>query len=598
MTYIARSRPVRAWLGLAAMVFVGLPLTIAPRPAAAADPTFNQRMLELINKERAAAGLAPVVANSLLAATAEDAPYLGCGFPVAGRSMDMGVRNYFSHSVLNCGNQSVFNLLNLTGLVYSGAGENIAWVNAVTDPMVAAANLHSQLMASAGHRANILNPSFTSVGVGSWHTAPGQMWSGGGVALPNVYIVTEIFAGIPLGLGATPTTTPTPTTTAAPAPAGAIGGRFAPLSPARILDTRTGIGGLAAVGPDKSVDVQVTGQGGVPATGVAAVAMNVTVTQPSAEGFLTLYPAGTGRPPTSNLNFAPGETVSDLVVVKVGANGRVTAYNWAGNAHVIADVAGWYSETGSGDAGRFEPVVPARIFDARSGLGGAVRIGPGATVDVQVAGRGGVPINGAQAAVLNLTVTGTTASSYVSAYPAGEPRPNASNLNFSAGGTVANRAMVKLGAGGKVSLFNGAGSADLIIDVNGWYTDASVRGTVGAFVPVAPSRILDTRISSGGIVGLIGAGATPSVQVAGRGGVPPSGARAVVLNAVVTGPVTAGYITIFPAGVAQPVASDVNFAAGDTQPNLVVVQLGASGWVNVFSSATTHLIFDVAGWIS
>ena len=326
----------RGWLALLAVVAAVAGPAVSSPPASA-DVAFNQRMLDLVNRERAANGLNSLVANPVLAGVAEDAPYPGCGFPVAGRAADMGARNYFSHNILNCGSQSVFNILNSTSLGYSGAGENIAWVNAVTDPMVAAENLHSQLMSSPTHRANILSPNFNSLGIGSWRTAPGRTWSGAGYPLPNVYIVTQIFAGLPPGLGASATTT----TTNPPSTAGA---RYAPLTPARILDTRNGTGVSVAlpVGPNTSVDLQVTGRGGVPATGVSAVVMNVAVTQATDPSYLTAFPTGESRPFAANINFASGQTLSNLVVAKVGAGGKVSLYNAGGTVHVIADVAGWY----------------------------------------------------------------------------------------------------------------------------------------------------------------------------------------------------------------------------------------------------------------
>ncbi len=377
----------------------------------------------------------------------------------------------------------------------------------------------------------------------------------------------------------------------------ATAGRFTPLTPARILDTRNGTGGISgAVGPGATVDVQITGQGGVPASGVAAVAMNVTVTQPTATGWLTLYPTGTTRPVAANLNFTPNKTVPNLVVVKVGSGGKVSLYNSSGSTHVIFDVAGWYGEVPTGNDGRFQSLVPARILDTRNGTGGGVRLGPGASLDMQVSGQGGVPATGAGAAVLNVAVTGTTATSFLTVYPTGEPRPNAANLNYTAGDTVSNRVMAKLGTGGKLTIYNNAGSADVIVDVNGWYTDPSVAGTSGTYNALVPARILDTRDGTGGVSGARPAGSIVDVQVTGQGGVPASGVSAVILNATVTQPAAGGYLTIFPAGTAQPVASDLNYASGETRPNLVVVKVGANGRVSLFTSASTHVIWDVAGW--
>ncbi len=377
------------------------------------------------------------------------------------------------------------------------------------------------------------------------------------------------------------------------------GGRYTPLTPARILDTRDGTGGIAGpIGSGATVQVQVTGQGGVPFDGVSAVAVNVTATQPTAAGFLTLYPNGGPLPLASNLNFTPAKTVANLVVVKVGTGGKVSMFNYAGATEVIVDVAGWFSASGSANAGRYTAVPPARILDTRDASGGGVRLGAGASLDLQVSGRGGVPAAGAAAAVVNATATGTTATSFLTVYPTGEARPAVSNLNFGAGETVANRVMAKLGTGGKVTVYNHSGSTDVVVDVGGWFSDASLAGTTGLYTALAPARILDTRDATGGIAGPLGAGSTAEVQVTGRGGVPATGVSAVVLNATITQPAGAGWLTISPAGTPTPLASDLNYIGGETRPNLVVVGLGPGGRLNLFTLAAGHVIFDVAGWFS
>jgi uncharacterized protein YkwD len=565
---------------------------VLPAGSASAEATFNQRILELVNTDRANAGLAPVVADPGLASVAEDAPFSLCGLlqPVLGRAMDMGVRNYFNHSILGCGLLGVSTLLNAAGINFSGSAENIAWMNGTTDPIVAANNLHSQWMDSDDHRKVILNPQWTRVGVGSWHTVGDDKWSGGGFPLTRVYIGVEVFAGGTPTTVAPPTTQP-PTTTA---PAG----RFNPLTPARIVDTRNGTGLTGAVPPGGAVELQVTGRAGIPTSDVSAVAMTVTVTQPTAAGYVTLYPGGSSPPLAANVNFVAGETVSNLVVVKVGANGRVGLFNPNGSTHVVIDVAGWYSGAQTGAAGRFQPVTPSRILDTRDGTGGGVRLGPGASLDLQVTGRGGLPATGVQAATMNVTVTGTSSAGYLTVHPTGEARPLASTITFAQNATVAIRTMVKLGAGGKVTIFNGMGNTDVIVDVGGWFTDASTSGTLGAFVPVTPSRILDTRDNTGGVTGPVPAEGTVNVQVTGRGGVPATGVRAVVMNATVTATAGLGYMTIFPAGTARPLASDLNFAGGETQANLVVVQVGTAGQVSLASSVGAQVIFDVSGWTS
>jgi hypothetical protein len=120
-----------------------------------------------------------------------------------------------------------------------------------------------------------------------------------------------------------------------------------------------------------------------------------------------------------------------------------------------------------------------------------------------------------------------------------------------------------------------------------------------SFVPLPPTRILDTRpapANTGGITGPVGPGATISFQVTGVGGVP-ANATAVMLNMTADGTTAGSFLTVFPAGTPLPTASNLNWSAGATIPNLVTVKLGTGGKVNVYNfTGTTHVIADVAGY--
>ncbi|HEY4990616.1 MAG TPA: hypothetical protein VII33_00865, partial [Nakamurella sp.] len=119
-------------------------------------------------------------------------------------------------------------------------------------------------------------------------------------------------------------------------------GSFVPVTPARVLDTRVNNGG-ATPAANSALAVQITGSGGIPATGVAAVVLTVTVVAPTSPGHIIAYADGTTRPGTSNVNFPAAATVADLAVVPVGANGKIDLYNAsAGPTPLIADVAGYY----------------------------------------------------------------------------------------------------------------------------------------------------------------------------------------------------------------------------------------------------------------
>jgi hypothetical protein len=245
---------------------------------------------------------------------------------------------------------------------------------------------------------------------------------------------------------------------------------YAPVSPFRVWDSRVGPGPVGAIGPGQVRNVTVAGVpgSGVPASGVTAVVLNVTATGPTADTYITAWPAGEAQPNASNLNVPPGATRPNLVTVKVGAGGQVSFFNATGNVHLIADVAGWY---GPAAGQRYTATSPFRVWDSRVGPGPQGTIGPGQTRNVTVTGvpGSGVPASGVTAVVLNVTATGPTADTFVTAWPAGEQQPNASNLNVPPGDTRPNLVIVKVGAGGQVSFANFAGNVHLIADVAGWY---------------------------------------------------------------------------------------------------------------------------------
>lgn len=233
---------------------------------------------------------------------------------------------------------------------------------------------------------------------------------------------------------------------------GDAGARFTSVAPRRMLDTRT----TAPVGPASTVAVNLSGV--LPAS-ATAVTVNLTGITPTSGTYVTAYPSGTARPTASSLNLAAGRITPNLVTVAVGADRRITLYNNTGRVHLVVDLAGYYSSD-RGD--RFFPVSSARATDTRT-AGGA--LGAGGSRVVDLASR--IPTT-ATAAVLNLTGTPTT-STYVTAYPAGGSRPLASNLNLAPARDTANGAVVALGTGARLTLYNNTGSTHLLVDVAGFF---------------------------------------------------------------------------------------------------------------------------------
>jgi hypothetical protein len=252
-----------------------------------------------------------------------------------------------------------------------------------------------------------------------------------------------------------------------------IPGAYTPLTPSRLLDTRSGNGAPVSVvaGNGGQVSLQVTGRGGVPASGVAAVILNTTVTDTRAAGYLTVFPSGSPKPVASNLNFAAGDTIANLVTVQVGPDGKVILANGSSQSvDLIADVAGYYLAGTATQPGTFVSLTPSRILDTRSGNGATGPVRANGTVNLAVDGRGGVPASAVGAVVVNLTVTDTAQAGYVTVYPSGTTMPVASNLNYRPGQTIANLVVVGVGNNGAISITNASiGTVDLIADVAGYF---------------------------------------------------------------------------------------------------------------------------------
>ncbi len=396
-------------------------------------------------------------------------------------------------------------------------------------------------------------------------------------------------------------------TSGGPGPAGVTavpvtpwsGSGFHAVVPERILDSRKPDKGFAGrVTSATARSLTVTGLGGasnVPA-GASAVVLNVTVVDSTRESYLTVFPAGSGRPTASNLNFGAGQVVANLVTVKVGAGGMVDVATADGSTHVVADVVGWYDDgTTGGD--RFNARTPVRVLDSRTVTGGwHAKLRAEASRDLvvrQTDNSGSVPVT-ASAVVANVTVTGGDAQSFVSVWPSGEDQPGVSNLNLLPGQTIANLVTVKIGENGAIRFANAVGDVDVIVDVVGWFDP-----TQGSrFHVMEPNRVLDTRTGKG-LSGAQRQGQTRALAVAGASGTGvPVGATGLVANLTVADGTAESFVAVFPGGMARPVPfSNVNAGANQVVPNLVAVAMAPDGTVNLYNHlGSTALIADVVGW--
>lgn len=252
------------------------------------------------------------------------------------------------------------------------------------------------------------------------------------------------------------------------------------------------------------------------------------------------------------------------------------------------------------DGSEFTPHTPTRLLDTRDGTGTGTSAGrpvaPYTTTRVKIAGNGAIPA-GVTAVALNITATNASAGGHVIAYASGTKQPATSNVNFVAGQTVPNLAIVPVGEDGYVELANRSeGPVDLIADVTGYFTRSAASG----YTSVKPSRLVDTRAGLGAAAGQVAGRTTFGVQVAGQGGLPAAGVTAVALNITATGPKGSGHLTAFPSGQQAPSTSSVNFTAGQTVANAVIVPVGPDGKINIRNGAwdPADVIVDVTGYYS
>lgn len=434
--------------------------------------------------------------------------------------------------------------------------ENIAYNSA----SVAAAQV--ALQGSAPHRANMLSTSSTEMGLGI-----AQDWRGW-------YWVVEVFVG-----------RPTPT-----AGYGGLTGTstFNTVTPTVVFNPGRVNGGTTST-------FQVTGVAGVPAGATAAV-VTLEAWDPAARGWIQGLGPNAAIASSSNLNLTSGGA-ANTAVIPLAANGTMRLYNSVA-VNLKVTVTGYFAATsGPAAAGRFVPVVPSRLLDTRpaylNGYSGA-KPDAGDTVMVQVGGKGGVPATGVRAVVLNITAVMPEGAGDVQAGQYGMAAGAWRNLVVSRPGQViANLVIVPVDSQGRAALRTTVGT-HLVVDVEGWFTTTSASASwSGLFVPVTPSRYLDTRYTTGPVQ------AVTNVPVADHGSMP-SCPRAVLGNLTVIPTQTTTFVQIGPSnqfsgGSYSNINNDI---VGEPIANAALVITGQGYDVDTWSWTPTQVIVDISGWFT
>ncbi|MFN3235535.1 MAG: PPC domain-containing protein [Pseudomonadales bacterium] len=324
-----------------------------------------------------------------------------------------------------------------------------------------------------------------------------------------------------------------------------------------------------------------------------AVSLNVTVVNPEGAGFITVYPCGAERPLASNLNYIAGLVIPNGVIASLGQNGSVCFYSQT-RTDIIVDIGGYFVDEA------FNGTTPQRIVDTRTGLGGLNRsLDTGETLSAKVTelsvltafGQSATVPASATAVALNVTVVEPESPGFITVYPCSAGRPLASNINYVAGQVIPN-GVIAPGWSGKVCFYASA-PTNLVVDLSGWFQGDAFTGTT-------PNRLMDSRNtpnSPGPGQELIVPVRGVHVTVSGQTQTVPADAVAAALNVVAISPSAPGFITVYPCGVERPLASNINYVAGDVIANNVLAPIGTDGSVCVYSSSRADVVVDLSGYL-
>ena len=353
--------------------------------------------------------------------------------------------------------------------------------------------------------------------------------------------------------------------------------------------------------------MQVQGVAGLPASGISAVTVTLSMPTPAAAGSISVFPSGTTWSGAATISFAAAATQQNTVTAKLGSDGAISVRNNTASAlQVVADVVGYYT-VGPAVPGGFQPVPLQRLFDTRAA--GSQPLAAGATASVSVTGRGAIPASNVSAGAVNLTVLSPAATGSVSVFPAGTSWDGSTTASFTTGQTEQSMLTAKLGSNGAFLVRNNTGTAlQLVIDIAGYYVAGSPLAT-GGYLPMARDRIFDSRtwdddefsgpFTAGGLRTVPTLGVNVQNEYTGPK-TPHWGLRAETILLTVVSPSQSGSISVFAGDRAFDGKAMVSFPAGRTVQRLVTVRIPPEGTIRIRnnSSVTLSVIADVVGYFA
>ena len=373
--------------------------------------------------------------------------------------------------------------------------------------------------------------------------------------------------------------------------------RFKPVTPCRVVDTRNAQGafGGPAINGGTSRDFAIPqGSCNIPVT-ARAYALNATVVPHGTLSYVTIWPTGSTRPTVSTLNSLDARIKANAAIIPAGTSQSVSVYA-SNTTDVVLDISGYFVQDSSAYA--FFPLTPCRVVDTRGAsgpLGGpALQNGQQRDFPVLQATACNIP-SSAQAYSLNMTAIPSRGAplGYLSMWPAGQTRPLVSTLNALTGTITANAAIVPAGTSGDILAYASGNNTDLVIDINGYFAAANSGTDPMSLYTPTPCRVLDTRQVLPG---------TPfkgerTASIAGGACSVPLAATGYVLNATVVPAGALGYLTLWPDGQPQPLASTLNALDGSITSNMTIVP-NLNGSIDAYASGLTQLILDITGYFA
>jgi Putative binding domain, N-terminal len=380
----------------------------------------------------------------------------------------------------------------------------------------------------------------------------------------------------------------------------ASGSLYVPMAPCRVADTRNSpgpFGGpLVSASVTRSFVIPNSPDCAIPST-ATAYSMNLTVVPRGTLGYVTIWPAGDSQPLASTLNSIDGRIKANASIVPAGSGGAISVFA-TDDADVILDISGYFVPASASSALAFYPMPTCRLVDTRPGApytvsSGAVSGGTSRTLAL-LENTNCYISSLAQAYSLNITAVPSSGTlGYITVSPTGVNRPVVSTLNSPTGTTVANAAIVPGGTAGSVDVF-ATDTTDLVVDINGYFAPQTYAQGF-SFYTLPPCRVLDTRNPSGSppFSGTINV----DVIASGCGGT--GSTQAYVFNATVVPSASLGYLTLWPQGFAQPLASTENSLDGAIDSNMGIVPVAYNtGQISAFASDNTYLILDTTGYFA